>query len=137
MEDAFSEILEVSDAKGDSLQYLDFFVAAFCETICPGSIQGVQDFLKPVVTSLRASFKLRQFHDLHRPEPLDHPLFTFLGGLCVHNFQKFILHPVGIRQPGSNLKHQCQPCPILVCQLLRRLVQKPSGTLEILAEVVG
>ena len=31
MEDAFSEILEVSDTEGDSLQHLDFIVAAFGE----------------------------------------------------------------------------------------------------------
>ena len=137
MEDAFSEILEVTDTEGDSLQHLDFVVAAFGEAIRPGGIQGVQDLLEPVVTRLRTSFKLRQLHGFHRPEPLDQLLLAYAGGTGVHDLQKRILHTVGIRQPGGDLKHQCQPRPILVSQFLRGLIQKPSGTLEILAEVVG
>ena len=47
--DTTSEIAEVAVAVGDALDYFNGIVAAFCETVGVGAIEGVEDVRFPVL----------------------------------------------------------------------------------------
>ena len=124
MQDTISESSKVSDTVASALQHLCLVIASFCIAVGPGIVHGVQDLLEPMTAGSCAIEKFRDVHRLHGKQPICKLLLPFRRGFCFHNPEKFMLHPVSIRQPGRYFKHQRKAKHLLLGQLLPGLAQQ-------------
>ena len=113
-EDSGSEGIEVSEAKGQSLQDLDGVVAALSKPVGQMKVESVQDIRFPVYEHFAAGFELGEIEPVAGVEPAIQQPGSGDAIRGIHEIIEGFFQSVGLQEPVGEAKHDVRGGSVLV-----------------------